>query len=576
MVGTNAAALTTRVPNLQTRLRLFAQCTIQKVPHLLDAEVLHLLPLAFDVQHWEEWDGPLTARVDGHIASFLGDLTGRAIPQASLMLSQISVANGGLGLLNASARAIPDFVLTMAMAMRHASQGFRINKDLAPCRLHPTVQDLYCRASNPDSLILQRFELLLLPIAEVACGPKCPADERANHLLTKTSIHSARGRLCSHCSNGLVDALYAHLGGSTHVHHLPSILSQHMASPLIAMSRSNPSHRLRNNLFSYALLRKLRLPLWDPAAPPTCWCGKVHDPWGDHTFSCVANRKSGAHNAIVQGAAAALQRPLVTAGYILPHTKVETERLGMMPSNGNIRPCDWCFDLDQTTSNEMTATCPYNTIGGDVTCIRPIEDTTPVESTNVKETVTAAAVKHLQTHERLKLMRGGTTNAATDDKIRGDVLIGELIRKKIILLPMPIDPHGRWGPMFDLFLFGTRPPDQLEFRTNRPNAAAMHDLATHHPCPSGIIPTANIKWKRNKTAKFYGHSHTAPTPTQYIQQQLGLTITKAYGQLLRNAAIRIGVRPCPRTPRRPPPGFMTAHAPNTTIPALASSETTPI
>ena len=52
---------------------------------------------------------------------------GREIPQASLLLSQISVAYGGLGLLNASARAIPDFVLTMTMAMRHALQGFHIN-----------------------------------------------------------------------------------------------------------------------------------------------------------------------------------------------------------------------------------------------------------------------------------------------------------------------------------------------------------------------------------------------------------------------------------------------------------------
>ena len=166
----------------------------------------------------------------------------------------------------------------------------------------------------------------------------------------------------------------------------------------------------------------------------------------------------------------------------------------------------------------------------------PIEDTALVVSANVKESVTAAAVRHLQTHERLKLMRNGTTDAATDDKIRGDILIGELIQKRIILLPMPIDPHGQWGPMFNQFLFGTRPPDQLGFQANRPNAAAMHDLATHHPCLLGIIPTACIKWKRNKTSRFYGHSHTAPTPKQYIQQQLGLTITKAYAQLLRNAA----------------------------------------
>ena len=70
----------------------------------------------------------------------------------------------------------------------------------------------------------------------------------------------------------------------------------------------------------------------------------------------LANRESGAHNAIVEGTTTALQRPLSAAGYILPYGKVDTERLGMMSSNGNIRPCDWCFNIDQTTTNEMTTT----------------------------------------------------------------------------------------------------------------------------------------------------------------------------------------------------------------------------
>ena len=100
----NTLALTTWVSNLQTRLCLFSQCTIQKVPHLLGAEVMHSLLLDFDAHHWEELNVPLTSRVDGQITSFLEDLTGREIPQASLLLSQISImAHGVLELLNASA-----------------------------------------------------------------------------------------------------------------------------------------------------------------------------------------------------------------------------------------------------------------------------------------------------------------------------------------------------------------------------------------------------------------------------------------------------------------------------------------
>ena len=100
----------------------------------------------------------------------------------------------------------------------------------------------------------------------------------------------------------------------------------------------------------------------------------------------------------------------------------------------------------------------------------------------------------------------------------------------------------------------------------------MHDQATRHPCPLGIIPTACVKWKRRKKSKFYGHSHTAPTPKQYIQQQLGLTITKAYAQLLRNAAFRIGDRPRPRQTHRCPPGFATPVTPPNLTPTLASFE----
>jgi len=156
----------------------------------------------------------------------------------------------------------------------------------------------------------------------------------------------------------------------------------------------------------------------------------------------------------------------------------------------------------------------------------------------------------LQTYERLKLMRQGTIDTGTEDNIAGNTLIRELLHRKTILIPTPIDPHGKWGPMFDWFLFNTRPPDTLTFFANRPNTALMHDLAMQHYYSLGIIPTACIKWKRNKRTKFHGHSHTTPTPKQIVHQQLGLTIMKAYAQLLRNAGIYIGDRMWPRwTPR---------------------------
>ena len=103
-----------------------------------------------------------------------------------------------------------------------------------------------------------------------------------------------------------MDTLYVHLLDTPHAHHFPSILLAHMAYPLIAISRSNLSYRLCNNLFTYTIIRKLRLSLWNQVDLPTCWCDKLHACWEDHTFSCVANRKLGVHNTLVQGTATAL------------------------------------------------------------------------------------------------------------------------------------------------------------------------------------------------------------------------------------------------------------------------------
>lgn len=149
-------------------------------------------------------------------------------------------------------------------------------------------------------------------------------------------------------------------------------------------------------------------------------------------------------------------------------------------------------------------------------------------------------------HERLKLMCAGTIDGATGSKISGDTLIVELIVSNTILLSIPLDPYGRWGPMFENFLFHNPPKERLDFPDDRPNAARMYDMATNHPCPLGIVTTACVRWKTEETIAFFGHSYTTPTPNQHTLQQLGLVVTKAYYALLmRNTYSKVGNRPTP-------------------------------
>mmetsp|Transcript_21907 Transcript_21907/g.40223 ORF Transcript_21907/g.40223 Transcript_21907/m.40223 type:complete len:108 (+) Transcript_21907:1273-1596(+) len=60
-VRQNVKALEKGVPDLQTRLHIFLQCTIQKLLNLLGADIMHNLEDDYfeDGGNWWDWNGPL-------------------------------------------------------------------------------------------------------------------------------------------------------------------------------------------------------------------------------------------------------------------------------------------------------------------------------------------------------------------------------------------------------------------------------------------------------------------------------------------------------------------------------------
>ena len=95
------------------------------------------------------------------------------------------------------------------------------------------------------------------------------------------------------------------------------------------------------------MLRKLRLPIFDPANLPACSCGATHGFYGDHAFYYVqSNKKMLAHSIIVEGWVKALQPALATAGYILPTATLATEREHVVECSPGAKPLDLCFDID--------------------------------------------------------------------------------------------------------------------------------------------------------------------------------------------------------------------------------------
>ncbi len=119
--------------------------------------------------------------------------------------------------------------------------------------------------------------------------------------------------------------------------------------------------------------------------------------------------------------------------------------------------------------------------------------------------------------------------------IDGDVVIGELIKANMVLLPFAIDPHGRWGPILQHFLSLSDKALDYNFPQHRPNARNMFTISTTYPCPIGILRTADSIWKSNKMQQFFGYSYSSPTPSIFTIQQLGLGSTKAFTAHICNA-----------------------------------------
>jgi hypothetical protein len=143
------------------------------------------------------WPMTLTSNTDSIIKAFFTSLLTTAditpdIPKYTILISQLGLRAGGLGLLCPHTRAAPDFVITMASARRNALHGFRIHKDLPNFPIHQTIGTLFDISTNNTSKILQRFHCILPHIAEIPCAPSIPPTDRINHFLTLVSPKSAQ------------------------------------------------------------------------------------------------------------------------------------------------------------------------------------------------------------------------------------------------------------------------------------------------------------------------------------------------------------------------------------------------
>ena len=543
-VSTSLSSMLNAITDTQTRLKLFTQCTSQKLPHLLDSDIMHHYPTdnESNFEQWYNWMGPLTSGIDDITSTFFQQLLNlpqnEPLPPLATLITRLNVNKGGLGIINPSLRAAPDFVINMATCIQRTTSGFPINKDILPIKVHPSINILYSPHDNPTSNCLRRYTGLVKHIAPLSCSPNCPPEDHILAFETRLSPKSARDNLKIAMGSIMTNQIYSEAihSNNEHTHLIPSILSPQMSYPLVGMCRSKQQHRMPNWMTDLALKRKLRLPIYDPINPPLCKCGSRHDIYGDHAFNCLRISKTQAHHTIRDSWAAALQPALATAGYIRPSSKIDIERRHLLIRDISAQPFDISFDPDPVLSETITTQCPYATIGADITIGSSSKPFRPSNFPLDVSTILAHANSHLRELERKKLRRKNKYNRVDpSETILGEESIGDLLNNNMILLPFTLDSHGRLGPIMNNFLIPSSTPLNYTFMAHLPNAQKMAYKATHDPCPIGILRTADAIWKQNKTRTFYGYSYTAPTPSIYTIQQLGLGITKGFTILLRNA-----------------------------------------
>jgi hypothetical protein len=180
-----------------------------------------------------------------------------------------------------------------------------------------------------------------------------------------------------------------------------------------------------------------------PTPNPTAHAVDASTPTGTTSSNANASVK-GAHNSIRDSLPSILTPALSSAGYLLPTSKFTVKPMIHLPSDPNARQFDIAVDPDPALPPNVTHTCPYTSIGADITisCPPPCPNFN-LDSPDVLNILSANADTHLQVYKKRKLNRGNKCNLTTGTTIPGDGIIGNILHNNMTLIPFAIDPFGR-------------------------------------------------------------------------------------------------------------------------------------
>ena len=440
------------------------------------------------------------------------------LPEFSQVIATMSVKQGGLAIQSPRTNAIISFMSTTKRCLQYVQQGIWLGEYKPRPLLPRAVTILYDDWQTSNNRMWKIFNKYLPDFNNLTKRPESPT-----HYVFKTSVNASREKAKEFAS----DRLHSHvlknelITPPEVIKILPGLLDKRTSMALMTMSRSQPLHRLKNEIFTTALKRKLRLPIIDDNFSYNCKCGANLDVYGDHCLGCQKNHKGKASDGIRDEIVKVFQRILPIAKMISSPTQVETEIHNTIKAVPRLKPFDLSIRLDSSLDTGAWRT-PYSRIGFDVTIIHSNK---PLSSTTSKAAEYPECDLRLRDGERSKFMRArGGTNDITKQTLSPDEVIGEILNTNSVLIPIAVGPFGNTGSLFNRFMDTTDPLPLPDFPADKPNAARAAKRAVHHRTPYDVLGKADRNWKEQFGDMLFDGSYLANSPSNWANQRIGLAM----------------------------------------------------
>lgn len=148
----DSTKITSCLSDLQTMTRLFSVCTVHKMTHLFDSDVLSS-PIEDLPNRYYIWESPMSIEFDAMINDFLCSITNKPqLPDHTNIISTMSTSQGGLGLQHPRSNAIAAFMMTTKRCLQFSQDGVWLGyNNLRVVLNHPIT----CLYSNWSTTTLQ-------------------------------------------------------------------------------------------------------------------------------------------------------------------------------------------------------------------------------------------------------------------------------------------------------------------------------------------------------------------------------------------------------------------------------------